>query len=140
MIEFFMPMRPPTVTHHDKELHAYMKGGKPCAVLHDSPALKDAKSKLRSHLAPHRNSQPVTGPVMLVTKWCFPIPPGSGHRDGEYKTTKPDADNLQKALKDQMTRLGFWKDDAQVVCEICEKFWADVPGVYVCITELEDNP
>ena len=35
--QFFIPMRPPTTTHNAKELHAYMKGGKPCAVLYDSP-------------------------------------------------------------------------------------------------------
>ena len=38
-MQFFLPMRPPTVTHHDKDLHAFMRGGKPCAVLHDSPEL-----------------------------------------------------------------------------------------------------
>lgn len=136
MIEFFMPMQPPTVTHHDKQLHAYMKGGKPCAVLHDSPELKDAKAKLHSHLAKHRIDAPLIGPVLLVVKWCFAIPPGSTHKNGEYKTSKPDTDNLQKALKDQMTLLGFWRDDAQVSSEVCEKFWADVPGVYVCLTEI----
>ena len=35
-MQFFLPMKPPTVTHHAKELHAYMKGGKPCAVLHQA--------------------------------------------------------------------------------------------------------
>jgi len=44
--QFFIPMRPPTTTHNAKELHAYMKGGKPCAVLHDSPELKAARAKL----------------------------------------------------------------------------------------------
>ena len=33
--------------------------------------------------------------------------------DGEYRTTKPDTDNLQKLLKDCMTATGFWTDDAQ---------------------------
>ena len=137
MIEFFMPMQPPTVTHHDKQLHAYMKGGRPYAVLHDSPELKDAKAKLHGCLAPHTPSIPFAGPVRLVAKWCFPIPPGGAHRDGDYRSSKPDTDNLQKALKDQMTRLGFWHDDAQVASEICEKFWAEVPGVYICIEPLE---
>lgn len=27
-----------------------------------------------------------------------------------------------------MTLCGFWTDDALVASEICEKFWADVPG------------
>jgi Holliday junction resolvase RusA-like endonuclease len=39
-------------------------------------------------------------------------------------------------LKDVMTALGFWKDDAQVASEIIEKFWADIPGIYVVIEEL----
>ena len=61
-MNFFMPMRPPTVTHHDKQLHAYMKGGKPCAVLHDTPELKAARAKLdvykrqaRGRLSVHRD-------------------------------------------------------------------------------------
>lgn len=51
--QFFIPMRPPTTTHNAKELHAYMKGGKPCAVLHDSSELKAARAKLHAYLAPH---------------------------------------------------------------------------------------
>ena len=49
-MQFFMPMRPPTVTHNDKQLHAFMRGGKPCAVLHDTPELKDARAKLHACL------------------------------------------------------------------------------------------
>jgi Holliday junction resolvase RusA-like endonuclease len=69
-----------------------------------------------------------------VVKWCFPR---GRHKDGQYKITKPDTDNLDKMLKDVMTEVGFWKDDAQVASEIIEKFWADVPGIYVEIYELE---
>ena len=41
-----------------------------------------------------------------------------------------------KLLKDCMTLCRFWKDDALVVSEITEKFWADIPGIYVRIEEL----
>lgn len=51
-------------------------------------------------------------------------------------TTKPDTDNLQKLLKDCMTKLGYWQDDAQVASEIVEKFWADTVGIYIKIEEL----
>ena len=64
-------------------------------------------------------------------KWCFPK---GRHRDGEYRITKPD--NLQKLLKDCMTTAGFWKDDALVASEVVEKFWAEVPGIYIRIEEL----
>ena len=107
--QFFIPMQPPTTTHNAKQLHAYMKGGKPCAVLHDSSELKAARAKLHAYLAPHAPEKP--------------IPAG-----------RPD--NLEKALKDEMTRLHFWHDDAQVCSEIIEKFWADICGVFVQVEEL----
>lgn len=128
-MQFFLPMKPPTVTHHAKELCAYMKGGKPHAVLYDSRELKDARAKLHAALAPYAPDEPIGGPVRLLVKWLFPS--DGRHRDGEWKTTRPDTDNLEKALKDEMTRLHFWRDDAQVVSEISEKFWADVPGIFI---------
>ena len=60
--QFFIPMRPPTTTHNAKELHAYMKGGKPCAVLHDSSELKAARAKLHAYLAPHAPEKPIPAP------------------------------------------------------------------------------
>lgn len=55
---FFIPMRPPTVTHNAKQLHTFMRGGRPCAVLHDSPELKEARAKLHAHLRPTRPKAP----------------------------------------------------------------------------------
>ena len=114
-----------------------------CEILYFDPSIsylaplkdKSAKAKLRAALIPHRPPQPLQGPVRLVVKWCFADPEGR-HRNGEYKTSKPDTDNLEKALKDQMTRLGFWADDAQVASEVAEKFWADVPGVFIFVEAL----
>lgn len=134
--QFFIPMRPPTTTHNAKELHAYMKDGKPCATLHDSDELKAARAKLHAYLAPHAPEKPVpTGkPVRLLVKWLFPT--DGIHQNGEWRTSKPDTDNLEKALKDEMTRLHFWHDDAQVCSEIIEKFWADPCGVFVQVEVL----
>lgn len=135
-MQFFIPMKPPTTTHNDKTLHAYMKGGKPCAVLHDSPELKQTRTKLHAYLAPYAPPQPIPAgrPVRLLVKWMFPA---DGRRSGAWRTSKPDTDNLEKALKDEMTRLHFWHDDAQVCSEIVEKFWADPCGVYIVVEELE---
>lgn len=52
-MQFFIPMQPPTTTHNAKQLHAFMRGGKPCAVLHDSPELKATRAKLHAYLAPY---------------------------------------------------------------------------------------
>lgn len=131
-IEFFMPMNPPTVTHQEKAWHVV--NGKP--VPYEPAELRTARAKLTAHLAGHRPEKPLQGGMRLLVKWCFPR---GRHRDGEYRVTKPDTDNLQKLLKDCMTAVGFWKDDAQVASEICEKFWAEVPGIYICMEKLEDG-
>ena len=104
------------------------------AVFYDPPELKAAKEKLIGNLYKHRIMGPYRTGVRLFTKWCFPK--GRNHENGEYRITKPDTDNLQKMLKDCMTLVGFWQDDALVASEITEKFWADVPGIYIRIEEL----
>jgi len=75
---------------------------------------------LEANLAGHQPIASYEGPIRLYVKWCFPIK--GKHRDGEWKTSRPDTDNLQKVLKDCMTKLSFWGDDAQVCSEVVEKF------------------
>ena len=128
--EFFMAMDPPTCTHQEKKV-AVIKG-KP--VFYDPPEINAARLKLTEHLAKHKPKARYECGVRLMVKWCFPK---GRHRDGEYRITKPDTDNLQKLLKDCMTAAGFWKDDALVASEIVEKFWAKIPGIYIKIEELE---
>ena len=129
MTEFFIAMNPPTVTHQEHKVAVVH--GKP--VFYDPPELKAARQKLMAHLGTEVPEEPYRKGVRLVTKWCFP---NGRHKDGESRITKPDTDNLQKLLKDCMTMCGFWKDDALVASEIVEKFWAEVPGIYIRIEEL----
>ena len=129
--EFFLPMMPPTVTHQEKQV-AVTKG-KP--KFYEPPELKAARAKLQSHLDKHVPSAPYTGPVDLLVMWLFPVT--GSHRNGEYKTTRPDTDNLQKLLKDVMTQVGYWRDDALVASETVKKFWAEKPGIFIRIQELE---
>lgn len=124
-----MAMEPPTVTHQEHKVTVV--NGRP--VFYDPPELKVAKEKLIGNLYKHRIMEPYKTGVRLITKWCFPK---HNHENGEYRITKPDTDNLQKMLKDCMTKVGFWKDDALVASEITEKFWADQPGIYIRIEEL----
>lgn len=127
--EFFIAMIPPTCTHQEKK--AAVVKGRP--VFYEPPELKAARQKLYGHLYKHRPAVPYGTGVRLTVKWCFPR---GHHRNGEYRVTRPDTDNLQKLLKDCMTASGFWEDDALVASEIVEKFWAEVPGIYIRIEEL----
>lgn len=131
-MEFFIPVNPPTSTAQMKQVR--IVNGKP--LFYDPPSVKEARKLLTGHLLLHRPDVPLEGAVSLTVLWLFPK--GKRHKNGEWRTTKPDTDNLQKLLKDCMTKCGYWKDDAQVVREVVEKRWSDDPcGIYIEIQKLE---
>lgn len=127
-MHIFLHMQPPRIT---QQMHrvGISKSGKP--YVYEQAELKEARSQLRAALSKHRPAEPINGPVRLYTIWCFDRAKAKKHKDGEWKITKPDTDNLIKMLKDVMTDLGWWNDDAQVAAEQTEKHWADVPGIYI---------
>ena len=121
-------MVPPTVTQQKHEFKV-VKGR---VVVYDPPRLRDARQKFMDYLFP------LEGPVRVVTKWIWPCDfvAGETHRVGEWKTTKPDTDNLIKLFKDCMTKTHYWHDDAQVCSEVTEKFYGDRPGIYVQVEPI----
>lgn len=132
MINFFLPMNIPTVTQQEHKVT--VRNGKP--VFYEPAELKAARMKFRDYLARYKPEQPICGPVRLTTVWGFYSPE---HQPGEFKITKPDTDNLIKMFKDEMTRLHFWEDDAQVCVEITEKFWTEEnrQGILVVVERVD---
>ncbi len=130
-LNFFMPMIPPTSTKQTRGI----RHGKDGKVQFYSRNDGDTEEKLKAHLAQHVPPEPFTGAVKIVCKWCFPIK--GKHVDGEPYINKPDVDNLCKSMYDIMTKLGFWRDDKQIYSSVTEKFWADVPGIYVRVEEAQ---
>lgn len=131
VIQFFIAGQPPTATHQEKQVNT--RGRKP--RFYEPQAVKEARQWHRHGLAPHKPLERLTGPLRLVTKWCWAT---DCHPMPSYRDTKPDTDNLIKLLKDEMTATGFWGDDAQVASEVTEKFWAEPAGIYVRVEPLED--
>lgn len=130
-MHFFLSMDPPTKTQQEHRIGKRKDGS---TYIYEDRSLKEARTKLRHALLRVVPEEPMSGPIRLTVKWLFER---GRHQDGEYKITKPDTDNLNKMLKDVMTQLDFWHDDAQVASEIIEKFWAEHPGIYVNIESLE---
>ena len=129
-IEFFLPMaKTPTITQQEHQVR--IVNGKP--IFYEPQELKAARQLLMDSIAKYVPDQPLDGPIQLITKWIWKGPKTS------YKVTKPDTDNLIKMLKDCMTRTGYWHDDAQVASEITEKFWSDIPGIYVKVVTLDES-
>ena len=123
-------MDPPTATAQEKQVR--IMNGRP--VFYEPASVKTAKKILMAGLKGNVPESPIEGPVRLNVMWRFPR---GRHKDGEWRITKPDTDNLQKLLKDCMTKLGFWKDDAQVAHENVVKIWTDDPtGIVISVERM----
>lgn len=120
-MKFFLLLDPPTVTAQEKKVMVIK--GKP--IFYEPDNVKEAKKELIKHLRPFVPKEPFIGPLSLKVQWIFEK--GTKHKHQEWRDTKPDTDNLEKLLKDCMTKLRFWEDDAQVVMEHVEKYWSNEP-------------
>ena len=129
---FFMAMeRVPTATKQERKWFVG-KDGRPRS--HPSEAWAKAESDLRAHLESFRPGEPMRCGIVLDVTWCFPA---NGRPDGSPYLKKPDTDNLQKGLKDLMTELGWWSDDALVFSEHATKIYSRIPGIRIDIEEVE---
>lgn len=130
-MKFFLNIEPPTATAQMKKVSII--NGRP--VFYEPASVKEAKRLLLRSLISHVPEVPLSGPLALHAVWLYPA--GKSHKAGTWRLTRPDTDNIEKLLKDCMTKCGFWKDDAQVVKEIVEKRWSDEPtGIEIEIVEL----
>ena len=131
-INFFMPMKEiPTHTTQQKGINFQKR------KVYTKPELLAVKQKYMAALSGNRPKQPMIGPVGLMVSWCFPLK--DDLKDGAWKVSKPDTDNMLKLLKDCMTELDFWYDDAQVCYEVNMKKYGQISGIYVSVLELEEE-
>lgn len=121
---------PPRTTHQQKGVN-FRTGG-----FYTKEKVQSAKDWYGWNLKKYAPDEPFTGAVAVSVAWHFEL---KSAKKMTPKTTRPDLDNLEKALFDVMTKLGFWKDDSQIQRKFSEKF--DVPvgqgGLFVFVEELE---
>lgn len=130
-MQIFLLMTPPTVTAQESKIAVVRN--KP--IVYKPEKIKQAKKEIIKHLRPFKPDTPLDGPIELKVAWLFPR--GKRHKHLEWRTTRPDTDNLEKLLKDCMTEVGFWKDDALVVKETVYKVWSEEPtGISIEIKQL----
>lgn len=132
-IHFIEKFRIPSITQQEHRI-GISKNGK--GYIYEQQELKDARALIRAHMAQHKPDAPLSGPLFVSVSWMYNDAEGK-HDDLEYKVTKPDTGNLNKMLLDEMTRLGYWKDDAVISVELTRKFWThDFEGVIITAMEL----
>jgi len=105
---------------------------------------KKTQEELMTLLRPYVPDSPMEGPIKLFVFWCYPWRKAEPKKNRvlgrKHCDTRPDCDNLCKMLQDNMSRLGFWCDDAQIAHLEFIKYWADNPGIGIEITELPEVP
>ena len=132
-MKFKLKMIPPTATAQQKGervvggyIHHYKKKN-----------VARAEAILRDALLPYVPETPITDkPIRFEVLWMFPYPKSAKkHKPGfsRWKITRPDTDNLNKLLKDVMTDMGFWKDDALICSEYIGKIYDDKPGILIIV-------
>lgn len=95
---------------------------------------------------------PLTGPLKVDLMLYFPRPK-SHYRTGrhagvlrddapKWHTSKPDRDNAEKAILDQLTVMRFWNDDSQACLGLISKQYETDrgPGCEVSIWPLTAEP
>lgn len=128
----YLPINPPTATAQMKGLrivngHAHFFEKKP---------VSQAKALLKDQLLKFVPDHPIEGAVRLDVTFAFGTKDRKKQRQ-EFRTTRPDIDNLFKGLADCMTDLGFWNDDSQIVSLSLRKLWVPVEDAHLSITVSE---
>lgn len=80
---------------------------------------------------------PIEKPVRLTLRFCF-FPP-MGHENRLFLTSRPDLDNLEKAVMDALTTARIWVDDSLVVQKVSSKVYDELKeGVEIKIETLKN--
>lgn len=85
-------------------------------------------------------ASPLDGPLGLSVEFIFPRLK-TGPKTQVYKWTKPDCDNLVKAVKDALTQAAWWVDDGRVADSRQIKRYAiagEDPGAIIKVWPLGD--
>ena len=128
----YLPIEPPTRTAQQKGLRV-VHGH---AQFYEKREVAEAKSLLKDLLLRFVPDETIKGAIRLSVTFAFGTKEKKKQRF-EYRTTRPDLDNLFKGLADCMTDLGFWDDDSQIVDLSLRKLWVAPEDAHLSITISE---
>jgi Holliday junction resolvase RusA-like endonuclease len=117
--------------------------GKLSARVYDPAKSRNWKATAQAIMAMAANGlPPLTGPVQVDIVATFACPRSKWRtrqpRPAEWKTSRPDLDNVVKAVKDAAKGV-LWIDDSQVARLRAEKITGaqgQAPGVSFCVSSL----
>lgn len=126
---------------------AFARGGK--VAVYDPGTAEGWKSAVAIACQELAQRQ-LTGALSVILEFYLPRPKGHLRKDGSLKPlaplwhiSKPDLDNLAKAVLDALTAIGAWQDDRQVAQLALTRYWANAgepSGCLIHITQLDPIP
>ncbi len=102
---------------------------------------EDVESQARAMMCvrPKGARGPIEGPISAGFTFYFNRPKSTPKKQN-WKTTKPDLDNLLKGVQDALERAGVFKNDAQICDTSSRKIFSDKnSGVYIMLKPFEDS-
>lgn len=137
MIRVFIPGAPDTHTQQQRKIAwAQHRTYLPKAVQRNKQTLCNF---LRASKHPG-DGTPWDEPVELLVRYYFPRPNRTHSKI--WKDTKPDADNMIKALCDAIEKSGIVVNDSRIARILIEKHWADDKhraGTEIILTKLSEE-
>lgn len=138
MIKVFIPGTPDTHTQQQRKIawrqhRTYLP-----------KAVQQNKRNLCLYLQSAKHQEggcPWNEPTKLIVRYWFPRPAGKTHSD-VWKDTKPDCDNMLKALCDAIEKSGIVVNDSRIVSITVEKRYAakdHEPGTEIILTKLSED-
>lgn len=114
------------------------------ARVYDPGTAKDWKTIVKTAAVENWDKEQFEGSVKVEMVFFLQRPRGHYGRNGlkatapRFCTSRPDAENLSKAVLDALTNAQIWRDDAQVVIAHTEKRYGTdgALGAQISITEV----
>ena len=87
--------------------------------------------------------EPLEGPIEIAMFFDIKIPKSwpawkKQEKLRTYHSSKPDIDNLSKAILDALNGIAY-KDDSQVAQWVARKCWSECPGTFIRVRTLNDD-
>lgn len=102
--------------------------------LYDPATSRDWKRTVLAQVLAVKPERPADGPVAMTLVFVLPRPKSLPKRV-EHPTTRPDLDNLTKAIKDALRGV-VYRDDSQVVQLAARKVYGAAPGVEIRVAPV----
>jgi Holliday junction resolvase RusA-like endonuclease len=139
-IKFEVNIEPISATHQSSLRVLKTRSGRYFVGKCSNSKIKRWLSDFESQLRKHVPERPIESACFVEMHFGFRHLKSASKKDSVqviHKTTRPDLDNIEKAVLDSLVRVGFLTDDSIVCQKHTMKFFTPKPHIWVNIRTLD---